>query len=251
MSGGFDSRTEPATANASATRGQEPKPGAVSRTAPALPRTTAEAGAQPARVESYADMLAAVLAAQSLAQHERAGDPAIRERILRMLEPVERRLGQLNDHQGRLAQFGAGNVAGQASLDMAEAAVRSWRQLLQLGAHVRTAELVTRFRAGAEVIQFLTGELRDAPTLREFGRVSTLVGAGAAAPVLAPALVALAAGEAPLLAFAVLMVVHARVLNANDRLLRAKRYYEKPCEKRRRKDKVQAFTAMLRRRYAD
>ena len=29
---------------------------------------------------------------------------------------------------------------------------------------------------------------------------------------------------------------------------RAKRYYEKPCEKRRRKDKVMAFTAMLRRR---
>jgi small subunit ribosomal protein S21 len=32
---------------------------------------------------------------------------------------------------------------------------------------------------------------------------------------------------------------------------RAKRYYEKPCEKRRRKDKVQAFTQMLRRRYAE
>jgi small subunit ribosomal protein S21 len=31
---------------------------------------------------------------------------------------------------------------------------------------------------------------------------------------------------------------------------RAKRYYEKPCEKRRRKEKVMAFTAMLRRRYA-
>src|SRR3954464_4193543 len=32
---------------------------------------------------------------------------------------------------------------------------------------------------------------------------------------------------------------------------RAKRYYEKPCEKRRRKNKVQAFTQMLRRRYAE
>ena len=32
---------------------------------------------------------------------------------------------------------------------------------------------------------------------------------------------------------------------------RAKRYYEKPCEKRRRKNKVMAFTAMLRRRYAE
>jgi small subunit ribosomal protein S21 len=32
---------------------------------------------------------------------------------------------------------------------------------------------------------------------------------------------------------------------------RAKRYFEKPCEKRRRKEKVMAFTAMLRRRHAD
>ena len=32
---------------------------------------------------------------------------------------------------------------------------------------------------------------------------------------------------------------------------RAKRYCEKPCEKRRRKEKVMAFTAMLRRRYAE
>jgi len=32
---------------------------------------------------------------------------------------------------------------------------------------------------------------------------------------------------------------------------RAKRYFEKPCEKRRRREKVTAFTAMLRRRHAD
>ena len=31
--------------------------------------------------------------------------------------------------------------------------------------------------------------------------------------------------------------------------VRAKRYFEKPCEKRRRKEKVAAFTDMLRRRY--
>jgi hypothetical protein len=54
---------------------------------------------------------------------------------------------------------------------------------------------------GAEVIQFLTGEHRNAPTLREFNHVSKLVGIGAAAPVLAPPFVALAAGEAPMLAF--------------------------------------------------
>ena len=31
--------------------------------------------------------------------------------------------------------------------------------------------------------------------------------------------------------------------------VRAKRYYEKPCERRRRKAKVAAFSAMLRARY--
>ena len=85
---------------------------------------------------------------------------------------------------------------------MSEAAIRSWRQLLLLGGMVRTDELVMRFRMGAEVIQFLTGEHRNAPTLREFNHVSTLVGVGAAIPVLAPPLVALAAGEMPLLSFA-------------------------------------------------
>ncbi|MCR5183325.1 MAG: 30S ribosomal protein S21 [Opitutales bacterium] len=31
--------------------------------------------------------------------------------------------------------------------------------------------------------------------------------------------------------------------------VRAKRYFEKPCEERRRKKKVQAFSNMLRQRY--
>lgn len=33
--------------------------------------------------------------------------------------------------------------------------------------------------------------------------------------------------------------------------VRAKRYFEKPCEKRRRKTKVMAFTQMLRNRHAE
>lgn len=33
--------------------------------------------------------------------------------------------------------------------------------------------------------------------------------------------------------------------------VRMKRYNEKPCERRRRKEKVMAFTAMLRRKYAE
>jgi small subunit ribosomal protein S21 len=33
--------------------------------------------------------------------------------------------------------------------------------------------------------------------------------------------------------------------------VRAKRYFEKPCDKRRRKEKVMAFTQMLRNRHAE
>ena len=33
--------------------------------------------------------------------------------------------------------------------------------------------------------------------------------------------------------------------------VRAKRYFEKPCEKRRRKTQVMAFTQMLRNRHAE
>jgi hypothetical protein len=190
----------------------QPGPGKSTPTAPALPRTTAGAGVvapsasgptgAPSSVERYSDMLAVVLAAKNLTDHAEPDDPKVHEQVLALIAPLERRLGQLNDHQGRLAKFGAGNIAGQAALDMSEAAIRSWRQLLLLGAIVRTDELVTRFRIGAEVLQFLTGEQRDAPTLREFNHVSGLVGIGAASPIVIPLLVALAAEGTPLLAFA-------------------------------------------------
>ncbi|MEO7732621.1 MAG: hypothetical protein ABIY55_16755, partial [Kofleriaceae bacterium] len=153
-------------------------------------------------MQHYDDMLAAVLAARDIAAHAQPEDAAARAQILGLLAPVEKRLNEINDHQGRLAQFGAGNIAGQATLDMAETAIRSWRQRLMLGTIVRTDEHVLRFRSGAEVIRFLTAESADAPTLRGFDHASRVVGVGAAVPVLAPALVALAAEEAALLLFA-------------------------------------------------
>ncbi len=152
-------------------------------------------------VQRYGDMVAAVLAAQRLT--DRALDDAdARARVMRLLEPVAHRLDQLNDHQGRLARFGAGHIAGQTALDMSQAAIRSWLQRLQLGARITTSELVTRFRAGAEPIRFLTGERNDAPTLRAFDHASRLTATGAAALVLSPAVLAIAAEEAALLAFA-------------------------------------------------
>ncbi|HET9622260.1 MAG TPA: hypothetical protein VFP84_12895 [Kofleriaceae bacterium] len=175
--------------------GKQPLTGA----APAPPRPAP--AAPPADGLGFEAMLAAVLAAQPLTERAVHGDTAALTQALKLLAPVEARLSQLNDHQGRLAAFGAGNVAGQAALDLAETAIRAWRQRLALGTVVRTDELVLRFRAGAEPIRFLTGEARAAPTLRAFDQVSRITGAAAAAPVLAPVLVALAVEEAPLLAF--------------------------------------------------
>jgi hypothetical protein len=169
---------------------------------PAADRARQIAATGGASVEHYRDMLAAVLAAQVLTDGASRDDADALAQVTRLLQPVARRLDQLNDHQGRLAKFGAGNIAGQTALDMAETAVQSWLRRIALGARVQTDELVMRFRAGAEPIQFLTGERADAPTLRAFDRASRSVGLGAAALALGPGLTALAAEEAGLLAFA-------------------------------------------------
>lgn len=129
--------------------------------------------------DPYGDMLAAVLAAQRLTDRPPA-DADARTRVTRLLEPIAHRLDQLNDHQGRLARFGAGHIAGQTTLDMWQAAIRSWLQRLQLGARIDTSELVTRFRVGAEPIRFLTGERNDAPTLRAFDHATSVTATGAA-----------------------------------------------------------------------
>ncbi|MGH9887909.1 MAG: hypothetical protein ACREBE_20420, partial [bacterium] len=153
------------------------------------------------RVQHYAELLAAVLAAQGLSNRATA-DADARTNVVKLLEPVAERLDQLNDHQGRLAQLGAGNIAGQTALDMSQAAIRSWLQRLKLGARIDAEELVTRFRAGAEAIRFLSGERDEAPTLSAFDQASRGVAAGVGALVLAPGLIALVGEEVPLLAFA-------------------------------------------------
>jgi len=158
--------------------------------------------AAPSSVQHYGDMLAAVLAARTLTKRAKPGETA-NPQIAKLLEPVARRLNELNDHQGRFAEFGAGNLAGQAALDMSESAIRRWLQLAALGGMIQSDELVTKFRVGAEPIRFLTGERGDAPTLRAFGQASRTVAIGSAALALGPALVALAVEEAALLGFAV------------------------------------------------
>jgi hypothetical protein len=160
--------------------------------------------AAPSSVEHYGDMLAAVLAARTLTNRAKPGDPA-NPQIARLLDPVAKRLNELNDHHGRFAEFGAGNIAGQAALDMSESAVRRWLQLAALGGMIHPDDLVTKFRVGAEPIRFLTGERGDAPTLRGFDHASRAVAVGSAALALSPALVALAAEEAALIGFAAQM----------------------------------------------
>lgn len=160
-----------------------------------------EATATPS-VERYGDLLAAVLAARALTDRAQPDDADAHARVKKLLEPVARRLDQLNDHQGRLAQFGAGNIAGQTALDTSQAAIASWLHRLALGAQINSDELVTKFRAGAEPIHVLTGERADAPTLRAFDHASRMTGVGAAAALLAPALMPMVAEEAALLVFA-------------------------------------------------
>ena len=158
--------------------------------------------AAPSSVQHYGDMLAAVLAARTLTNRAKPGETAANPQIAKLLDPVARRLNELNDHQGRFAEFGAGNIAGQAALDMSESAIQRWLQLAALGGMIQSDELVTKFRVGAEPIRFLTGERGDAPSLRGFGQASRTVAVGSAALALGPALVALAVEEAALLGFA-------------------------------------------------
>jgi hypothetical protein len=160
--------------------------------------------AAPSSVEHYGDMLAAVLAARTLTNRAKPGDPA-NPQIAKLLDPVAKRLNELNDHHGRFAEFGAGNIAGQAAIDMSESAIRRWLQLAALGGMIHPDDLVTKFRVGAEPIRFLTGERGDAPTLRGFDHASRAVAVGSAALALSPALVALAAEEAALIGFAAQM----------------------------------------------
>ena len=160
--------------------------------------------AAPSSVEHYGDMLAAVLAARTLTHRAKPGAPADPQ-LAKLLEPVAKRLNELNDHRGRFAELGAGNIAGQAALDMSESAIRRWLQLAALGGMIHPDDLVIKFRVGAEPIRLLTGERGDAPTLRAFGHASRAVAVGSAALALSPALVALAAEEAALIGFAAQM----------------------------------------------
>lgn len=153
------------------------------------------------RVERYGDMLAAVLAARELTDNAEPGDTELHAHLEPLLQPVARRLDELNDHQGRLSVFGAGNIAGQTALDTAQNAVQSWLRRAALGAGIDSEVLVTKFRIGAETIRFLTGERRDAPILRAFHDATQVTLAGAATAMLAAPLIPIVAEEALLLAF--------------------------------------------------
>jgi hypothetical protein len=114
---------------------------------------------------TYPEMLAAVLAAQRLTDHEH------RDQAKRMLEPVDQRLEQLDEvAYQKLREFGLANEAGHAIFDHAKSAIREWIAKVTLGSTIVTAPLVLAFRVGAEAIRLCTGENTDAPNLRAFDR---------------------------------------------------------------------------------
>jgi hypothetical protein len=172
-----------------------PQPGKSSRTSPALPRTTRDAGvaagdppadrptawklvATPHVLRFPQTELGAISAPMTVTLANRGATPLDIESLDFVRhggvgEPA--RPGELELVQGK-----PGQVLPSATMTV-EIVFRPTRVVGQIGAHLR---------------------VRGRGRLREFDHVSRVVGAVAALPVLAPVLVALAVEEAPLLAFA-------------------------------------------------
>lgn len=155
------------------------------------------AGSAAPPTRTYGEMLAALLAAQRLVAHT---DAASERRAQALLGAVRDRLDALRSERHRLRRFGAGNHAGTFVFDMAEGAVIEWTRKLALGARIDTDAAVTRFRAGSEVLRFLTGEEADAPDLRGYDRRTRQFAIGAAIVTLAPGALASLLASAPALA---------------------------------------------------
>lgn len=146
---------------------------------------------------SYSDMLAAVIAAANLTEHDRD-----RPHARRLLATVQARLHELKPvaHE-KLKAYGFGNAGGHAIFDSASGAIDSWIRNIDLNSSIATDAFVTRFRVGAETIRICTGERADAPNLRAVDHAGRQTAVVAAATTLAPGVLAVAAEEAALLGF--------------------------------------------------
>ncbi len=150
-------------------------------------------GATPA-VATSADMLAAVLAAQTLTQQDtkasrQHADAILTQLLARLtaLRPVA--VQRLVNEGSALAMFGA-----------ATDALDEWQAQLGLGARVATPVLVRRFQLAHEPLQFVLGEMHDLPTLRPLYKATTTSALAITGGVLAlPAAVAMI-GTLPIVA---------------------------------------------------
>ena len=149
------------------------------------------AGATPA-VGTSADMLAAVLAAQTLTQQD---TKASRQHADAILTELLARLAALRPIAvQRLAKEGSAlNVFGAAA-----DALDEWQAQLGVGARVATPVLVRRFQLAHEPLQFVLGETHDLPTLRPLYKAAPLSALAITGGVFMGGL--LAAGALPIVA---------------------------------------------------
>ncbi len=152
--------------------------------------------APPPPVETYRDMLAAVLAAAELTDQ---GDEQSYARAIKMLEPVVERLHAIYPRLiEKRSEYGAGQQAIDLRFGTARGSTKAWLARLRGEGTINAAEKVNNFRAGEDEIKLGTGEQTESSDLRGFDQASrttaTVVAVGTAAVIALP--IAYGAGAA-------------------------------------------------------
>jgi hypothetical protein len=128
-------------------------------------------------VTTYAEMLATLQAAQQFTEAG-AGQDAEHGRddyahARQLVEPVKLRMDVLAEHLHDVAgDLGLASTTTILTYGAAHTAVTDWYRQLALGATIEPRHLVTSFEVAEEIIKVLTGEQKDAPTLRTLGRAA-------------------------------------------------------------------------------
>jgi hypothetical protein len=162
---------------------------AVAATSESLGDVAQTGGAMPPTI-TYADMLGALRAAQRFteagADHDAHANYARAEALL---TPVKARMDSLSDRLPEFAShYGVASTTAYLSFGAAHTAVTDWYRKLRLDSSIRPDYFITAFEANEEIIKVLTGEKKEAPTLRTLEHGGNMVAvAAAAAPIVAVA----------------------------------------------------------------
>lgn len=136
-------------------------------------------------VETYRDMLAAVLAVQGLTDQ---GDDQSYERARQMLEPVNDRLREIYPKLlEKRGDYQMGRNAIDRRFGIARDEMMAWDRRLVMGSTINTADMVTKFQVAESEIKLGTGEVDEVSDLRSLDRaakISAAVAAGGAAAII-------------------------------------------------------------------